>query len=135
MLTRKFKVLQKRILLVDDEESILETYSSLLSEKGFYVVATDSVGKARKEFLTSKFDLVITDLGIREDNGFTLVEEIKEKSPNTPVIMLTGSKKTKMLSESLSILGVYAMIEKTGSDKDFISCVMSSLGLRYDRKL
>ncbi len=135
MLTRKSKVLQKRILLVDDEESILDAYCSLLSEKGFYVVTTDSVRKARKEFLTSKFDLVITDLGMREDNGFTLVEEIKEKSPDTPVIMLTGSTKTKMLSEYLSMLEVYAMIEKTCSDKDFISCVMSSLGLRYDRKL
>jgi DNA-binding NtrC family response regulator len=132
MPTRKFKVLQKRILLVDDEESIQETYSSLLSEKGFYVVTTDSVRKASKEFLASKFDLVITDIGLREDNGFILVEEIKEKSPDTPVIMLTGSTKTKMLSEYLSLLGVYAMIEKTCSDKDFISCVMSSLGLRYD---
>ena len=125
-------MLKKRILLVDDEESILDTYCSLLSEKGFYVVTSDSVRKARKEFLTSKFDLVITDLGMREDNGFTLVEEIKEKSPDTPLIMLTGSRKTKMLSEYLSILGVYAMIEKTCSNKDFISCVMGSLGLRYD---
>jgi DNA-binding NtrC family response regulator len=123
----KYEMLKKRILLVDDEESILDTYCSLLSEKGFYVVTTDSVRKARNEFFTGKFDLVITDLGMREENGFTLVEEIKEKSPNTPVIMLTGSVKTKLLSEYLSILGVYAMIEKPCSNKDFISCVMSSL--------
>ena len=132
MFARKIKMLQKRILLVDDEENILDAYSCLLSEKGFYVVTSDSVKKVRKEFFKSQFDLVITDLGMREDNGFTLVEEIKKKSPNTPVIMLTGSVKTKMLSEYLSILGVYAMIEKTCSNKDFISCVMGSLGLRYD---
>jgi len=122
-------VLQKRILLVDDEENVLDTYSCILSKQGFSVVAADSVKNARKEFLAGKFDLVITDLGMREDNGFALVEEIKDKSPNTPVIMLTGSKKTKMLSEYLSILGVYAMVEKNSSDKDFISCVMGSLGL------
>ncbi len=125
-------MLQKRILLVDDEENIRDSYCCLLTEKGFSVVTTDSVRKARKEFFKNQFDLVITDLGMREDNGFTLVEEIKEKSPNTPVIMLTGSKKTKMLNEYLSILGVYAMIEKTSSDKDFIACVMNSLGLSYD---
>ncbi len=123
-------MLQKKILLVDDEESILDTYCSLLSKKGFSVVTSDSVRKARNEFFTSKFDLVITDLGMREENGFTLVEEIKEKSPNTPVIMLTGSVKTKLLSEYLSILGVYTMVEKTCSADDFISCVMSSLGLK-----
>ena len=125
-------MLQKRILLVDDEESILETYCSLLSENGFSVVTSDSVKNARKEFFNSQFDLVITDLGMTEDNGFTLAKEIKEKSPNTPVILLTGSVKTEMLSEYSSMLGVYAMIEKRCSAKDFISCVMGSLGLKHE---
>ena len=120
-------MLKNRILLVDDEENILDTYCSLLSEKGFYVVTSDSVRKARKEFFKNQFDLVITDLGMIEDNGFTLVEEIKEKSPDTPVIVFTGSMKTKILIEYLFLLGVYAIIEKGNSVKDFISCVMSSL--------
>ncbi len=81
-------MLKKRILLVDDEDNILDAYCSLLTEKGFSVVTSDNVKKAREEFFKSQFDLVITDLGIREDNGFTLVEEIKEKSPYTPVIVL-----------------------------------------------
>jgi len=126
----KYEMLQKRILLVDDEVNILETYCSLLTEKGFSVVTADSVKNARKEFFKSQFDLVITDLGMREENGFALVEEIKEKSSNTPVIMFTGSMKTKLLSEYLSILGVYAMIQKTCRDNAFISCVMRSLGLK-----
>lgn len=125
-------MLKKRILLVDDEENILDTYCSLLSEKGFNVVTSDSVRKARKEFFKNQFDLVITDLGMidlgmTEDNGFALVEEIKEKSPDTPVIVFTGSMKTKILIEYLSLLGVYAIIEKGNSVKDLISCVMSSL--------
>jgi DNA-binding NtrC family response regulator len=92
-------MLQKRILLVDDEENIRNTYCCLLTEKGFSVVTSGSVKNARKEFFNSQFDLVITDLGMTEDNGFTLVKKIKEKSPNTPVILLTGSVKTEMLSE------------------------------------
>jgi DNA-binding NtrC family response regulator len=120
-------MLKKRILLVDDEDNILDAYCSLLTEKGFSVVTSDNVKKAREEFFKSQFDLVITDLGIREDNGFTLVEEIKEKSPYTPVIVFTGSMKTKILIEYLSLLGVCAIIEKGNSVKDFISCVMSSL--------
>jgi len=123
-------MLQKRILLVDDEKETLDAYCSLLTANGFSVVTADSVKNARKEFFNSHFDLVITDLGIREDAGFILVEEIKEKSPHTPVILLTGSVKTKMLSEYLSILGVYTMIEKRSSAKDFIACVMDSLGLK-----
>ena len=130
MFEDKYEMLQKRILLVDDEVNILETYCNLLTEKGFSVVTADSVKNARKELFKSQFDLVITDLGMREENGFSLVEEIKEKSSNTPVIMFTGSLTTKLLSEYLSILGVYAMIQKTCSDNAFISCVMRSLGLK-----
>ena len=96
------------------------------------MVTSDSVKNARKGFFNSQFDLVITDLGLTEDNGFTLVKEIKEMSPNTPVILLTGSVKTEILSEYSSILGVYAMIEKRCSAKDFISCVMGSLGLKHE---
>ena len=82
---------EKRILLVDDEENILDAYSSLLRGKGFSVVTFDSVRKALKEFFKSPFDLVITDLDMTEENGFTLLEEIKEKSPDTSVIVLIGS--------------------------------------------
>jgi DNA-binding NtrC family response regulator len=123
--------------LVDDEKNILDTYCSLLSKKGFYVVTSDSAREARKEFFKNQFDLVITDLGMidlgmTEDNGFALVEEIKEKSPDTPVIVFTGSTKTKILIEYLSLLGIYAIIEKGNSVKDFISCVMSSVCLKQE---
>lgn len=132
LLKVKIKMVQKRILLVDDEKNILDTYSNVLSEKGFHVVTTDSVKKAIKEFFANQFDLVITDLGMTEDNGYTLVKEIKEKSPDTPIIILTGSMKTKMLSEYLSVLGVRTMIEKKCRGKEFVSRVMDTLGLEDD---
>jgi DNA-binding NtrC family response regulator len=78
---------------------LLRIDSSMLRKKGFYVVTSDSVKKALKEFFADQFDLVITDLGMTEDNGYTLVKEIKEKSPDIPIIILTGSMKTKLLSE------------------------------------
>jgi DNA-binding NtrC family response regulator len=125
-------MLQKRILLVDDEENIRNTYGCLLTEKGFFVVTSDSVKNARKEFFSSQFDLVITDLGMTEDSGYTLVKEVREKSPATPIIILTGSMKTKLFNEYLSMLGVHTMIEKTCSDRNFISHVMDALGLKDD---
>jgi DNA-binding NtrC family response regulator len=120
-------MLEKRILLVDDEENILDTYSNLLSEKGFSVVTSTSVRKALKEFFMHPFDLVITDLGMTEGSGFTLIEEIKEKSPHTPVMVFTG-KRTKIVSRYASLLGACTLIEKACSNDAFVSCVMRSLG-------
>jgi len=116
----------KRILLVDDEENILDTYSSLLSEKGYTVVIADSGRKALDEFLNQPFDLVITDLAMADGNGLTLLEGIKEVSPNTPVIVLTG-KRHKIVNEFVSLLGASGLIEKPCSNEIFLSFVRNSL--------
>jgi len=116
----------KRILLVDDEKIILDTYPSLLSEKGYTVVIADSGRKAFDEFLHQPFDLVITDLAMTDGDGLTLLENIKEISPNTPVIVLTG-KRYKIVSEFVSLLGASALIEKPCSNEIFLSRVRNSL--------
>jgi DNA-binding NtrC family response regulator len=121
--------LGKRILLVDDEEMILDTYSSLLDEKGYSVVATNCGRKALEVFSSHSIDLVITDLAMPEVDGFTVIEEVKKSSPNTPVIVFTG-KGYKSVKEYVSLLGAYALIEKSSSNDMFISCVKNSLKMR-----
>ena len=116
----------KRILLVDDEEMILDTYSSLLDEKGYSVVATNCGRKALEVFFSHFFDLVITDLAMPEVDGFRIIEEVKRSSPHTPVIVFTG-KGYKSVKEYVSLLGAYALIEKSSSNDMFIACVKNSL--------
>lgn len=117
---------EKRILLVDDEDIILDTYSSLLSEKGYTVVTASSGTKALEEFLNQPFDLVVTDLAMTDGDGFGLLEKIKKRYPDTPTIVLTG-KRYRIVSEFVSLLGVNALIEKPCSNEIFLSCVRDSL--------
>ena len=117
---------EKRILLVDDEEIILDTYSSLLSEKGYSVVTTNSGRKALKIFSQQPIDLIVTDLAMMDEDGLTLLEEIKACSSNTPVIILTGTS-SRVIKEFASKLGAYAIIEKPCSNEIFLSCVKDSL--------
>jgi len=118
--------LGKRILLVDDEKMILDTYSSLLDEKGYSVVATNCGRKALEFFSSHFFDLVITDLAMPEVDGFRIIEEVKRSSPTTPVIVFTG-KGYRSVKEYVSLLGAYALLEKSSSNDMFISCVRNSL--------
>ena len=118
----------KRILLVDDEAIILDTYASLLDDKGYSVVATNCGRKALEMFFSHSFDLVITDLAMPEIDGFTVIEEVKRSSPNTPVIVFTG-KGYRSVKEYVSLLGAYALIEKSSSNDMFISCVKDSLNM------
>ena len=61
-----------------------------------------------------------------DGDGFSLLEEIKERSPHTPVIVFTG-KIYRAVKEFVALLGAYELIEKSCSTELFISCVKESL--------
>ena len=85
----------KRILVVDDDPLITKSLGSVLESDGYSVTvasdgraAIDAFQKAIQENLP--FALVITDLGMHGIDGRQVVTEIKNSSPATPVILLTG---------------------------------------------
>ena len=119
-------MLIKKILLVDDEKMILETYSLLLGENGYLVVTADSGRKALIEFFSQSFDLVITDLKMPDGDGFRFIEEIKGRSPKIPVIAFTGNGHASV-KEFVSLLGANVLIEKSCSNETFIACVKDYL--------
>ena len=79
-----------RILLVDDEESVRETMAAILSREGYEVVATPSGEEALEQVNDGEFDLLLTDLRMEGMSGVDLMAAIRERSPETPSIMLTG---------------------------------------------
>lgn len=88
----------KKVLLVDDDRDFIESTRMVLEEKYEVVVAFDGdegIAKAREE----KPDLIILDVIMPVEDGFTAAEEISsdEELKNTPLILLTsfGSRMTK----------------------------------------
>lgn len=81
----------ERILVVDDEESIREIISSMLSAAG-YKTAQASSGMEALAVLNShgEFELMLSDLMMAELDGIALLERSKEKYPDMPVIMVTA---------------------------------------------
>ncbi|HTO53717.1 MAG TPA: diguanylate cyclase [Myxococcota bacterium] len=83
--------MDKRVLVVDDDRLIRELTRDALVQEGFRV-ATAASGREALSRLTDEgpFDLVITDLSMREMDGLELLERVKRASPHTEVIVLTG---------------------------------------------
>jgi signal transduction histidine kinase len=84
-----------RVLLVDDDPVLIKSLQDTLEEDGHRVVAThggqagiDAFAHAQKK--GERFDLVITDLGMPYVDGRKVAASIKELSPATPIILLTG---------------------------------------------
>lgn len=84
----------KRILIVEDEESLLKLESILLSSKGYKVTAVSHGAAALEEIARALPDLVILDLMLPDLDGFEVCRRIKcdPRSSRVPVIMLTARK-------------------------------------------
>jgi DNA-binding NtrC family response regulator len=89
----------EKILVVDDDDTIRDVVSKMLCRLGFEVSSADSAESGLALFLKNKFDLVITDFSMSGMDGINLAYYIKEKSPSTQVVLMTGDEKQVILSK------------------------------------
>jgi CheY-like chemotaxis protein len=80
----------KRILVADDEQTVREAISMLLSVDDHTVTEAENGAEAFAIFTQGKFDLVITDFAMPVMKGNELAVKIKNLAPNQPVVMLTA---------------------------------------------
>jgi ActR/RegA family two-component response regulator len=91
-----------RVLLVDDDESVLEMMSTALASKGFAVVAVGGVAEALKRIATETFDVLITDLHMpNAGDGFTVISAMKHSQPAALTMLLSGFPDVKSAMESI----------------------------------
>jgi two-component system response regulator (stage 0 sporulation protein F) len=79
-----------KILVVDDEEHIRLLYSEELSEAGYEVITAADGYQLTERIDKEKPDLVILDIKMVEYNGLDLLQEIRNKFYNMPVILCTA---------------------------------------------
>ena len=84
---------KKTILCVDDNEQALSIRKILLETRGYRVVACNSGQQALEAFRRGGIDLVVTDLVMPGVDGSHLIQEIKELSPQTPAVLISGRVK------------------------------------------
>lgn len=79
-----------KILIVDDEEVILMLYKEELEEEGYDVTTTSDGYKLLEKIETEKPDLVVLDIKMAEYNGLDLLQDIRKKFYNIPVILCSA---------------------------------------------
>ncbi len=83
-------VTSAKILIIDDEAAIRESLETLLELEGFSVVSAED-GVSGLEYLAQQaFDLVLLDFALPDRNGLELLGDIRERSPDLAVIMITA---------------------------------------------
>ena len=79
-----------RIMIIDDEKIAADMTRVSLEEEGYEVEAFVDAGAGLARLKEHPFDVVITDLKMKGMDGFDVLNQIKESSPRTRVIMVTA---------------------------------------------
>jgi len=84
------ELLNPKVLLVEDEESLAVGLEYNLSKENYQVVIAADGKSALEEFNSQDFDCVILDIMIPYINGFEVARQIREKSDRIPILFLTA---------------------------------------------
>lgn len=91
--------MEKRILIVDDEECIRYTFGNFLMENGYRVTEAASFEEAVRLLGGQPFDLVIIDVILPGKSGLDLLKRVREARPALPVVIITGGPNEKTAAE------------------------------------
>ena len=93
----------KKILVIDDEKSILELLSVVFSKEGYSVKTAMSAVKAFELIEKEDFALIISDIKLPEKSGLDILKFVKEKKPGIPVVMITAFGTIKQTVEAFKL--------------------------------
>lgn len=116
-----------RILVVDDEEIVRISCERILSPAGYRVDVTPDGRKALQMLEQNKYDLVLSDLKMPHMDGMEVLAEIKKRTPQARVIIITGYSTVEIAVKAIK-MGAYNYIEKPFNPETLISAVKEALG-------
>jgi len=100
-----------RVLVADDERSMRDLLAIMLKQAGHDVALAEGGAEAIEALKREPFDLIVTDLRMREVDGLAVLRAAKEHSPQTVVLVITAFASTETAVEAMK-LGAYDYITK-----------------------
>lgn len=102
-----------RVLMVDDDATILNVYTKLLEKQGFEVITTDDSSKVFELIENNDFDIIFTDIQMPGMNGFELVKKIRNSSgKNAQIPIIALSARSDVSEKDFKAAGFTSFIAK-----------------------
>lgn len=117
------------ILIVDDEPSIVQSLSGLLSDEGFKVFTASNGYEGLKLVDSESPDLVLLDIWMPGIDGIEALKEIKKSNPHVQVIIITGHGNVETAVKATK-LGAFDLIEKPLNIDKIIVSINNALNFR-----
>ena len=115
-----------RILVIDDEPSVLHLCSLLLEPEGFTVATANSVASGRERLLHEAFDLLLIDKNLPDGSGLELAKEVSQAPSDCELMIMTGYASVGSAMEAMRY-GVADYVEKPFDREDLLARIARTL--------
>ena len=120
-------LLQKTILVVDDEDDVRESVREVLSDEGYRVIDTADGTRVLDMIRAERPELVLLDIWMPQVDGIGLLKEIKSQEPDINVVMVSGHGNIHT-AVTATKFGAFDFIEKPVSLDGLLTTVQRALG-------
>ncbi len=119
-------MLNKKILIVDDELGVRESLKLILGDQHNLILTEDGLQALDCIKNAPDISLVLMDIKMPKINGLEVLEKMKELRPSLKIIMITGYKSVETVEEAVR-LGACGYIVKPFKAEEVLKAVKSSL--------
>ncbi len=120
-----------RIIVVDDERTVLQSLDILLASEGHEVIAFQDGSAAAAAIRSETFDLLITDIRMMPVNGMELIRLARQRNPARPCIVISAFNSDDAVKECYAN-GCQAFFPKPFNLQDVVAAVQKALRLADD---
>ncbi|ACO03980.1 MAG TPA: sigma-54-dependent Fis family transcriptional regulator [Persephonella sp.] len=107
---------RERILLIDDEESIIKIISKILQDNGYEVETAVTKNEALKKISERPFSIILSDFRLPDGTGIEILEYLREKDKVTPFIIITAYGSINGAVEAMQKGATHYIVKPIDSD-------------------
>lgn len=121
---------KKKIMIVDDEQSLVELVRAIFGQEGFDVITAYSGSECLEKLKKEKPNIILMDMMMPGMSGRETTEKIREnpKTKDIKVVFLTVARFSEVGKDALKKLNVYDYITKPFDNKDLVKRVKKAVG-------
>jgi DNA-binding response OmpR family regulator len=126
---------KKKILIVDDDQDLLRALKIRLESQNYIAVFAADVDSTVNRALEEKPDVILLDLGLAEDNGFMVMEKLRQDDflASIPVVVMTG-RSAEVYKDAALAAGAQGFLQKPIDNGELLTKIRVTLMLNSGKE-